>query len=180
MRKVYWFNLITMDGYFAGTDGSIDWHQADAEFDVFAEEQLAETGTIVFGRVTAEMMAGFWPTEEARHADPVTAKFMNDLPKLYFSHHGDSLQWQNLRRAKGLDDLRDLRSGPGRDIAIFGSANLAASLLPAGLIDEVLVLVNPVVLGNGRKLVEQTLKLRHLATRRFRSGNVLLTYEPLK
>ena len=183
MRKVLLFNLITLDGFFAGPTGDIDWHVTDEEFNRFYEEQLQEFGALLFGRVTYQMMASYWPTDEARAEDPVVAQAMNELPKVVFSRTLNAVDWDNSRLVSDHveEEVTSLKQQPGKDIAIFGSANLATSLIPSGLVDEFRVLVNPVVLGVGRPLfedVKQPIKLKLTKTRTFGSGNVLLCYEP--
>lgn len=79
------------------------------------------------------------------------------------------------------DELRKLKSEPGKDIAVFGSSNLTASLLGSGLVDELRIMVNPVLLGDGKSLLtgtDETIRLKLLSSRPFDSGNVLLSYQP--
>jgi dihydrofolate reductase len=183
MKNVFLFNMITLDGFFAGPSGDIDWHVTDEEFDQFAMEQLRETDTLLFGRVTYELMASYWPTDEAKANEPRVAKAMNEQSKIVFSRTLKGVGWDNSRLVSEHveEEVRNLKQQPGKDIAIFGSANLAASLIPSGLIDEFRVIVNPVVLGQGKPLFEgikAPLRLKHIKTRTFKSGNVLLCYEP--
>jgi dihydrofolate reductase len=176
------FVLTTLDGYHAGPNGEIDWHNVDQEFNEFAIEQGDALGALVFGRVTYELMASYWPTPEARESDPVVAGQMNGLPKVVVSRTLDRAEWANTRLVN--DDvagqLAELKRQPGKDIGVFGSSNLTASLLGMGLVDEVRILVNPVLLGAGKPLFETAdrTKLKLLQTRTFASGNVLLTYRP--
>jgi len=177
------FNLITLDGYFAEPDGGLDWHNVDAEFGDFAEEQLSEIGTLLFGRKTYEMMAEFWSSEEVKADDERTATPMNALPKVVVSHKPLSVNWENSQRLEGdlVTGIQALKAEDGKDIALFGSANLATSLIEAKLIDEFRILVNPIVLGAGQPLfqnLQQPLHLELIASRTFKSGNVLLTYKP--
>ena len=181
MRKLYMFNLMTLDGYFARPDGSIDWHNVDDEFNRFAEDQLTDTGGLVFGRVTYDLMAGYWPTEQGTEDDHVIAKAMNSLPKLVFSRSLDKVDWQNSRLAKGdlKDEITKFKQASDKPVGLFGSSNLAGSLIPLGLIDEFRILVAPIVLGAGKPLfpnVQNQFKLKRESTRNFKNGNVLLTY----
>ena len=182
MRRIFQFNMMTLDGFFAGPAGEIDWHNVDKEFNDFAVEQLKEIGALVFGRITYELMAGYWPKPSAVKNDPIVAERMNNLPKVVFSRTLNNVEWNNARLVKGdaHRELSRLKEGTGKDVAIFGSANLAAGLLEAGLIEELRVMVNPVILGTGMPLfpnadVRRRVKL--LSSRTFRSGNVLLRYE---
>jgi dihydrofolate reductase len=183
MTKVILFNLMTLDGYFAGPDGEIDWHNVDDEFNEFAIDQLNTVGGLIFGRVTYQMMASYWPTPEAIADDPVVAGKMNELPKIVFSRSLDAVEWSNTRLVKGdaVQEITQLRSQAGKDLYVFGSADLAAALTQAGLIDEYRVIVNPVILGKGRPLfpcADHRINLSLTNVRTFRNGNVLLYYVP--
>lgn len=185
MRKVIVFNMMTLDGFFEGPNQEIDWHNTDEEFNEFAIEQLATADVLLFGRKTYELMASYWPTPAAVTDDPIVAGLMNRLPKIVFSKTLSSADWQNTRLVKDnvADEISRLKQQPGKDLFIFGSADLAASLSNLGLIDEYRVIVNPVVLGQGRPLFKgasQQLKLKLLKARTFRSGNVLLYYQLAK
>jgi len=182
MRKVILFNMISLDGYFAGPQGEIDWHNVDDEFNQFAIRQLDEVGALLFGRMTYTLMAGYWPTSEALADDPQVAKKMNQLPKIVFSRTLDTAGWQNTRLVKtdAARAVAELKQQPGLDLFIFGSANLAAGLIQNSLVDEFRLIVNPLVLGRGRPLFQgvqqQKLNLQKIST--FANGNVLLYYRP--
>jgi len=177
------FNMITLDGFFAGPQGEIDWHNVDAEFNDFAIEQLDSMDILLFGRVTYAWMAGYWPTQIAIQNDPVVAGKMNVKSKVVFSKTLDKADWNNTRLIKkDIDwEISKLKGQPGKDLIIFGSGNLAVDLANLGLIDEYRLMLNPVVLGKGRGLfegIDGKLKLKLIKTREFRSGNVLLHYRP--
>lgn len=183
MRKVIVFMMTTLDGYVAGPNGEIDWHVVDDEFNEFAAHQLDSVDMLLFGRVTYEGMASYWPTPAAATDDPTIAEKMNTLPKIVFSRTLEKADWQNTRLIKDniAEEIARLKQQPGKDLIILGSSNLAASFINLGLIDEFRIMVNPVVIGGGKPLfggVEDTLKLKLLSTRTFRSGNVLHYYEP--
>ncbi len=181
MSKIILFNLITLDGYFAGPDGDINWHNVDGEFNDFAIRQLDTAAGLIFGRVTYQLMAGYWPTRMAIDDDPIVAGKMNALPKIVFSRTLDKAEWNNTRLVKRntMEEVQQLRRQPGKDWFVFGSGDLAASLTQNGLIDEYRLMVNPIVLGNGIPMFkdrETRLKLKLIDSRAFQSGNVLLTY----
>lgn len=183
MRKLIMFNMVTLDGFFAGPNGELDWHHVDEEFNDFAITQLKSADGLVFGRVTYEMMASYWPTEAADKDDPTVAALMNSIPKVVASRTLAKADWnnssvigQNVAR-----EISQLKEQPGKDMLLFGSADLASSLRQLGLIDEYRVVVNPVVLGRGKPLfknVEDRFNLQLTNARPFRSGNVLLYYRP--
>lgn len=81
MRKLFSFNMVTLDGYFEGSNHEIDWHNVDGEFNEFAIEQTGAVDMLLFGRVTYQLMASYWPTPSAIANDPIVADLMNRLPK---------------------------------------------------------------------------------------------------
>jgi len=184
MGKVFLFMMVTLDGFFEGPEHDISWHNVDEEFNEFAIRQLDEIDTLLFGRVTYEGMASFWPTQFAIETDAVVAGKMNSVPKIVFSRTLDRADWNNSRLVKEhvAEEVSKLKQEARGDLAIFGSSDLAVSLLQMGLLDELRIMVNPVVLGNGKRLFEgfgEKLKLKLLKTREFHSGNVLLYYQPV-
>lgn len=183
MRKVFFFMMVSLDGFFEGPQNDISWHVVDDEFNEFAIQQLDSVGTLLFGRKTYELMASYWPTPVAVHDDPIVAAKMNGTPKLVFSKSLTSVDWQGTRLVKGdaAEEIARLKRQPGKDMIIFGSSDLAGSLLQPGLLDECRIMVAPVVLGGGKALfqgLQHEQKLKLLRTRTFRSGNVLLVYQP--
>jgi dihydrofolate reductase len=185
MRKVFLFNMTTLDGFFEGTNQDISWHRVDDEFNEFAIHQLREVDTLLFGRVTYQGMASYWPTEFAINDDPVVAGLMNSLPKIVFSKTIDKAEWNNSRlvRENVVEEVSKLKQQAGKDIAIFGSSDLAVTLAQSGLIDEYRIIVNPVFLGSGTPLlkgIKEKLNLKLLNARVFKSGNILLYYAPEK
>jgi dihydrofolate reductase len=171
------FIMVSLDGYFEGDKAwDLDWHHTDEEFNDFAIEQLDDFDTLVFGRATYEGMAGFWPTDEAIKSDPEVASRMNKARKIVVSRSLEvpAPAWNNTTLVKQPQDL----PADGR-LLVLGSAVLTTSLLDAGLLDELRIMVNPVLLGSGRSIASSAghpIPLRLLARRDFRNGNTLLTY----
>jgi dihydrofolate reductase len=183
MRKVIFFMLTSLDGYFEGPGRDISWHNVDEEFDAFTIEQIDAVDMLLFGRVTYELMASFWPTPAARTDDPIVAEKMNTMPKIVFSKTLSGVDWQNTRLVKDkfFEEIVKLKQQPGKDLIIFGSSDLAVTFIQHDLIDEYRILVNPVALGGGKPLFQglsQKLDLKLLKTRPFKNGNVLLCYAP--
>jgi dihydrofolate reductase len=183
MRKVIVSNLISLDGFIAGPKGEIDWFGWDKELESYSKEQLGSMGTILFGRVTYELMAGYWPTATADTIDQIIINAMNNLPKVVFSKTLYKVEWNNSRLVK--DDIEGevagLKRGPGKDIVIYGSGSIVSALAQAGLIDEYRIFVNPVVLGSGKPQfgdINDRINLKLLSTKTFGNGLVLLCYEP--
>lgn len=183
MRKLFSFNMVTLDGFFEGPNQDINWHNVDEEFNEFAVEQTSSIGTLLFGRVTYLLMASYWPTPAAIADDPQVAALMNSLHKIVFSTTLQSADWENttLIRDHAKEEILKLKSQPGKDMAIFGSANLISTVMD--VIDEHRVLINPILLREGTPLFKHSgeqLKLNLVNVRRFNSGNILLSYQPIK
>ena len=182
MRRLTVFNLMTLDGYFAGEGGDISWHNVDEEFQELAEAASNSGNTLLFGRVTYELMSSYWPTPEAIKTDPIVARGMNSAEKVVFSRTLDSVGWNNTRLVKTdmLSEVRKLKQEPGKDLTVLGSGSLVSQLAQVRLIDEFQILLNPVVLGKGRTMFEgikDRFSLKLSGTRKFKNGNILLKYE---
>jgi dihydrofolate reductase len=182
MRKLILFNMITLDGFFEGPGHDISWHNVDDEFNEMSVKQINSVDAILFGRVTYEMMASYWPAPEAIETDPIIANLMNSWPKIVFSRTLKNAAWNNTRLVYGeaVDEIKKLKKLPGKDLIIFGSANLASSLTRAGLIDEYRIIINPLILGSGVPNFQNVahpipLKLSH--SRVFANGNIWLSYQ---
>jgi dihydrofolate reductase len=184
MRRLVAFGQVTLDGYFADANGDMSWaHKTDPEFKAFVEENAKSGGTLVMGRVTYEMMASYWPTPMASSNDPIVAERMNASPKIVFSRTLHEASWSNTKLVKGdmATEIRNLKKESGKHMAILGSGSIVAQLAGEGLIDEYMVVVNPIVLGRGRTMFEGIkgrLNLKLTKTRTFGNGCVLLWYEP--
>lgn len=182
MRKVFLFMMVTLDGYFEGENHDISWHNVDKNFnDNFIIPQTKKVTTILFGRTTYEMMASFWPSDDAKKTDPITANLMDDAKKFVFSTTLKSVDWKNsvLVSTDAIQKVRELKEQDGNDIAIFGSNKLMVNLADAGLVDEFRIIVNPIALGSGTSLftgLRKKLDLRLIKTQKFENGNVLLLY----
>lgn len=184
MRRLIAFEQVSLDGYFADADGDMSWaHKQDPEWNEFVGRNASGESPLLLGRVTYELMAGFWPTPAAMETMPVVAEGMNRVPKLVFSRTLERPSWANSTLIRGdmVAEVKRLKREPGPDMAILGSGSVVSQLAAAGLIDELQIVVNPVVLGRGRALfegVEGRLDLRLARTRTFGNGSVLLSYEP--
>lgn len=173
--------MVTLDGYFEGPNKELDWHLVDEDFFEFAIEQLNEIDTILFGRITYEMMESYWTTPSAIANDPIIAGKMNNTFKIVFSKTLDKAEWNNTKLIKEniSEEISKLKQQPGKDLIIFGSSNLSISLIDHELIDEFRIIISPVYLGKGKSLftgIHDKLNLKLLKTKVFKSGNVLLYY----
>jgi dihydrofolate reductase len=184
MRKVIVSNMVSLDGYFDGPNGELDWHVVNNEFIEYAEDMLNSVDCILFGRRTYQMMAAYWTMPEVKLNDPVIAGKMNSLTKIVFSKSLDSVEWENSSLVK--DNIKEtvlkLKQQPGKDIVILGSGSIVSALTQMNLIDEYRVIINPVILGAGKLQFTGSLdkKILNLTdVKRFNSGVVILYYQPI-
>ena len=190
LGKLFTFMTISLDGFFEGRDHDISWHNVDDESNKFAIEFLRETDTILFGRRTYELFEDFWPKAAD---DPKISKdnleiagLINNMNKVVFSKTLTKVKekenWRNVKLIHDVnpEEIKRWKQESGKDLCIGGS-NLAVSFAQLGLIDEIRIMVDPIVLGEGTRLFEgikDKLALSLLKTRTFKSGNVLLYYQP--
>lgn len=189
MRRIVVFNNVTVDGFFAGPHGEIDWFKADRdpEYDEFSRAQSKTGGALIFGRTTYQMMESYWPTPEAMESNPEMAEVMNNIEKIVFSKTLRAVDerdnWRNVRLLHEIraEDILELKEQNGKDIAILGSGSIVQQLTDLGLIDEYQLVVHPVILGAGKSLLAgvETKNLRLMQTRAFKNGIVWLCYQPL-
>jgi dihydrofolate reductase len=186
MAKLIVFNHVSLDGYIADARGDMSWAktaQDDPEWQAVVEQNAGGAGTLLFGRVTYDMMRSFWPTPQALQQMPVIAHSMNTRPKFVFSRTLEAASWQNTTLVKSdiAAAVRKLKQESTTGLAILGSASIVAQLAQEHLIDEYQLVVNPIALGAGKTMFEgmkSHLRLKLLNSRVFKNGNVLLTYAP--
>jgi len=179
-RLVMW-NLMSLDGFVEGPNRDISWHE-----DVWGEEleqlsiaQLHEAGGLLFGRVTYQLMAAYWPSASGEIAD-----FMNMATKYVFSRTLARADWANTQLFGGDvgATVARLKRESAKDIFLFGSADLAASLVPEGLIDEFRIAINPLLLGGGTPLFKPgtRVRLKLVDAKPLSSGVVIVNYTPVQ
>jgi dihydrofolate reductase len=183
MRTLASFIVTSLDGFYEGPNGEFDWLIPDGEFNDFAVRQLDEADTLGFGRATYEHMAAYWPTDQARGNDPAITSRMNTKPKLVFSTALEHARWSNTTIIAGeaVDQIGAVKTAPGGELLVLGSAHLTAHFAAAGVLDELRIMVCPIAIGQGRSLfgdLKDRLSLSLVDVRQFDSGNVLLTYRP--
>ncbi|WP_077959933.1 dihydrofolate reductase family protein [Ensifer adhaerens] len=178
MRKVIMWDMVSVDGFFEAPGHDIGWFVFEDELAAYIGETQLGTGTLLFGRVTYEMMAAYWPSAEGD-----IATFMNGVEKFVFSRTLTSADWARTTLVTGdaVKEVERLKKLEGGTIFIFGSADFAAGLIEKGLVDEYRLGINPVLLGDGVPLFKpgpQRTKLKLTHTRPLKSGVVILHYEP--
>lgn len=186
MARLIAFELVSVDGYFVDARGDMRWahdQAPDPGFDAFVRANAEGGGTLVFGRVTYEMMASYWPTPLAAKQNPVVAERMNTGRKIVFSRTLETADWQNTTLVRGelVEETRRLKAASETGLAIMGSGNLVAQLTAAGLIDAWQLVVVPLILGAGRTPFDGVggrVAVKRAACRAFDNGNVFLEYVP--
>jgi dihydrofolate reductase len=195
MRKVFMFNQVSADGYFAARDGSLDWVVSDSEVHQDAIEGMPHADTLLFGRRTYQMFEKFWPhaldessnvqsAHGASRQDPAIramAVFLNETPKLVFSRTLKDATWRNSRVISEFDPtaIAALKQEEGKDILIMGSGSIVSQLTQHCLIDEYQFVVCPILLGSGHLLIHDVttrLRLKLIDSRTTKLGNVVTRY----
>ena len=188
MRNLIVFNHLSIDGYFTGGNGDISWAHTgsdDPEFQEFVAGNASGEGQLLFGRVTYDLMAGYWPTPLADQQNPVVAKAMNNMQKVVFSRTMEKPLWKNTKLIKTdiVSEIRKMKNESGPGMVIMGSGTIVSQLAQERVIDEYQLLINPVAIGKGRTLFDgmnKILSLNLMSTRTFKNGKVFLRFEPAK
>ena len=193
MRKVIAALQVSVDSFIEGPNGELDWAIAEDEEtwrDVFA--MLESVDTCILGRVMYPLYKQYWlavlenPTvslplsgKPATKNEIAYARWADKTPHIVLSKTLDTVAWETTRIVRDVDEIRKLKHQPGRDMYVVGGATLVGSLMNAGLIDEVQLMVNPLILGGGKALfkdVKERKSLKLLRTKPLKSGKVRLIY----
>ena len=184
MPRLNMFNNVSLDGYFTDAGNDMGWAHVgadDPEVREFSAANAKGASALVFGRVTYEMMAGFWPTPQAAQMMPEVAAGMNRSKKYVFSRSLKKADWANTTVLSGdpATEIARLKRENGPGLTVLGSGSIVKQLTAAGLIDDYQLMICPVILGSGRTLFDgvpgrPTLKLAN--SRTFKNGRVFLHY----
>ncbi|WP_432928010.1 dihydrofolate reductase family protein [Microbispora sp. CA-135349] len=180
MRRIVASFFMSLDGVVESPD---QWH-----FPYFSDEMgaavgalMTESDAMMMGRVTYEAWAAYWPGKT--DADDPFAGFINDIRKYVVSSTLDTVEWQNSTLVNGdfAEEITKLKQQPGRTIGISGSTNLVRSLLRHNLLDELRLLVHPLVVGKGQRLFEDGLEIpmKLTSSQTFSTGVLSLAYQPV-
>ncbi len=185
MRKIISFMHISLDGFVAGPNGEMDWIKVDEKIFDYGHTRISEGDTALYGRVTYQMMEGYWPTAADK---PTASKHDIEHSKWYAKVHkvvlSKTMKDEGLINTKIIsgnlsDSINEIKRQPGNDILVFGSPTATHSLMQLDLIDGYWLFVNPIILGQGIPLftgIKDKIKLKLLTTRRFTSGVTELNY----
>jgi dihydrofolate reductase len=175
---------VSLDGFFAGPGGELDWHRVDEEVHVHFNEFLGAMGAFLEGRAMYEEMARAWPAAAEDPDSPPWmvefARIWRDMPKIVYSRTLERADWNTtIVREVDPDEVRRLQAEPGGDLAL-GGADLVDTFRRLDLVDEYRLYVQPVLLGRGRPLfgpADAPTDLRLIETRTFGNGVVMLRHE---
>jgi dihydrofolate reductase len=181
MRRLFWQLSVALDGFMEGPNRELKdtTEVVDKDFDRYASEMLKSIGAILLGRRTYQLFAGNWPAMTGPDADR-----LNELPKIVLSRTLERVEWKNSRLAgdEVSAEVGRLKQQSGKDLALFGSVDLASTFIRLGLIDEYRILVTPVVLGAGTPMfkgITDRIALKLSKSTTWSSGIVALYYEPV-
>jgi len=183
MRKITAFNNISIDGFYSGPNGEIDWFVPDTEVFKFSSKG-SSADTMLFGRITYQIFEKVWPNvakdPNAPEAMKAMADSINKSNKIVFSNTLNEVTWENSELVKEdpASYIKKLKQEEGGDMLIFGAGSIVRALTKESLIDQYTFVLNPIIAGNGKTLFEglDRIKLKLIDSTSFKSGNVLLNY----
>ena len=185
MNSIGAFIHVTVDGFFAGPNGEIDWFKSirkDDEFEKRNHQQAQSKSTLLMGRTTYQMMKSYWPTPDAQKNDPGMARVMIESPKVVFSKTMEKVEdapnWKNVTVVRDIDRDAILALKEKTPLTILGSGTIVQQLSNLGLVDEYQIIVVPIVLGAGKLLFKdvRTMDLALRESKSFKNGIVVNTY----
>jgi dihydrofolate reductase len=192
MRKVISLIHLSLDGLTASPNDELDWISYDSELEQDAHSLHDSTDTVIWGRKTYQMMAGYWLTvpgnPDSTEAELAHAKWLENSTKIVVSRTLDHIDWNNATNTVLLKDnlaaeINKIKQQPGKDIWFIGSPILFQTFMQLDLIDEYRININPTVLGSGKPLfsgVTRKFSLKLLQSKQLKSGVVTLRYAPIR
>jgi len=188
MRNLNFVMHVSLDGYYADNNNDMRWVHMDDIIGDWVQHVTDRCDTVLYGRVTFQMMEAFWPNvsqlpgyENSRHLQD-HATWVNQAKKIVVTRTLHSSPWQNTHIIKGnvVEAIKALKEEPGKELLMLGSASLAQLLMSHNLIDDYWLTINPTTLGAGQPLFRQPLKLKLIDpdTRLFPNGSIGVHYQP--
>ncbi|MFF4502118.1 dihydrofolate reductase family protein [Streptomyces sp. NPDC001401] len=185
MPKIVLMMSVSLDGYIEGPDHDISWHRVDEELHQHMNDYIRTLGGLLGGRRVHQVMADYWPTADSDpDASPITVEFAGiwrDLPKVVYSRTLEKADWNTtVVREVVPEEVEALKARADGDLGL-GGAELAATFLRLGLVDEFRIYVHPTLVGRGTRLFPEdddlAASLRLVESHTFGNGVVLLRYE---
>jgi dihydrofolate reductase len=182
VRKVVASELVSLDGVMEKPE-QWSFSYSNDQMEEANAAGMASSDAMLLGRVTYEEFAAFWPSQSSDD-DQETTDYMNNTPKFVASKTlEEPLEWNNSTLIKGdvAEEITKLKQQPGKDISITGSPTLVRSLLEEDLLDELRLMVHPIVVGSGKRLFEDVgdqKRLKLVDSKTFSTGVLYLTYQP--
>ncbi len=184
MNRIFVSNWISVDGIFSGPDGDTGWFTSDEELMHFNLEQLNLADSILMGRTTFDLMADYWPTNQARNDFAGAYQFMNESKKHIFSKTVTRSDWSYCFFYNDINQevISKIKASAGKDIVILGSREISTQLHKLGLIDEYHILLDPQIKSEGRKFFDQMQQseLKLDSMKKFKCGIAYLQYSVVK
>jgi dihydrofolate reductase len=186
MRKIVSFVHLSLDGFVASAEGGLDWVSISEELFDYVEQRILQTDTALYGRVTYQMMKGYWPTAaekpNASKHDHEHSRWYKSARKVVLSKTLADNNDTNTKiiRSHLSDEITLLKQSAGSEILVFGSPSATHALMAENLIDEYWIFINPVLLGQGIPLfknIQHRTALKLVKSNIFASGVVCLHYE---
>ena len=186
MRKIVSFAHLSLDGFVATLEGGLDWVTINEELFAYVGQRIQQTDTALYGRVTYQMMEGYWPTAadkpNASQHDIEHSRWYAQAGKVVLSRtlKGDGDSKTKIIAGDLTKEINQLKAGTGSEILVFGSPSATHALMAENLIDEYWLFLNPVLLGQGIPLfknIQQRTALKLDASKVFESGVVCLQLE---
>lgn len=183
MAKLTSFTFISLNGFYKGLNEDINWHQHGEEEAECSVESLKSNNTLLFGRVTYEMMKSFWPTQMAYDSFPEVADKMNKAEKLVVSNSLKITNWKNTKiiTENFIEKIIDLKKSSNKNIILLGSGNVLKQLANANLVDEYQIMIDPIFIESGEPILDslkENIRLELTKSKVFKSGVILLYYKP--
>lgn len=184
MSRIFVSNWITLDGIFSGPDGDTEWFTSDDQLMHYNLARLNQADTILMGRVTYDLMAGYWRGAQARQDFAGAYQFMNESQKHIFSTTMNKSDWNRCIFHNDINPevISNIKASTSKDIVILGSGNLSMQLHKLGLIDEYHILLDPQIKGEGRRFFDDMhlSKLKLESIKKFGCGVAYLQYLVVK
>lgn len=181
-RRIVLDLAVTLDGFIEGPNGEIDWCIMDD--DMGFKEFLNDIDTILYGRKSYELWGSYSPTDKTSDMEKEIWALIDEKQKYVFSNTITSLNGKaKLINNNIEEEIKKMKNEPGKDIWLYGGANLITTFINLGLIDEYRLAIHPVILGAGKPLftdIDKKLGLTLSSIKRFSSGVVQLSYHPVK